>query len=122
MVEKLTDAGFDFATGTYKGIAKGFYDIGDFVLDIPHTIQNCPHVADDADSWSTLGASFKDFSTFCTTVSQNVLLNYTEIMSEIDAANKGMAAGDWWEFSFRSGIIADEIIQPAILDEKVALE
>lgn len=69
MVEKLVGAGYAFATGTYKGIAKGFYDLGDLVLDIPHTIKNCPQVDEDAKTWAGLGATFKDFGTFCTAVS-----------------------------------------------------
>ena len=114
MVEKFVAAGYDFATGTYPGIAKGFYDLGDITLNIPRTIKDCPRVGEDAETWKDLGKTFVSFDSFITTVSQNVLLNYDEIMHQIDASNAAMAQENWLEFSFRVGILSNELIQPAL--------
>jgi len=82
MTAKLEDAGEQFAQGTYQSISKAFYDLGDFVMIIPQTIQTCPEVAQDAKTWSILGATFKDFGTFCSTVGSNFWNNYGEYTAD----------------------------------------
>ena len=77
----------DMQQGTSDGIGNSFIDIGQTIKLIPRAAGECSQdIATDVAAFGELSDSFKDFTTFTTTIGENWLLN-GDVVKRWSAAN-----------------------------------
>ena len=84
LVTNLQNAVTDFEEGTITSIIAGVQEIGTFMDNIEPTYSSCTSIPDDFQKMADFFAIFGDGSKLISTLSYNLLWNFSDIMTQIN--------------------------------------
>ena len=114
-IEDLTIAVEDFKTKETTAILDGIMHVGDFLVNLPKSTQDCTHMQDDLHRLVDWAKGFKDPKLIMNEVWTNLTTNFAHIIHMLDLFNMSIISEEpfKWEIAGRFvGYIMVDILGP----------
>ena len=97
----------DFEDGSYRAIADGIYQLGQFISQVGIVMTDCAAVSDeDVQKLEQMGEAFLHPKQLIIDAENNVIVNGVEIFKDVRAAGKYMQAAEYEKAGQEYGTIA----------------
>ena len=107
LVTDMATAVEDFEDGSYRAIADGIYQLGQFISQVGIVMTDCATVGEeDAQKLAQMGEAFLHPKQLIIDAENNVIVNGVEIFKDIRKAGKDMQAAEYEKAGEEYGTVA----------------